>query len=129
MELIITKNGHVYARARDEAAGSGDVYALVQAEDVPEYPAQAAGTGKCWELDYVDGALTWIQKDRELTTEERLERIETDFETIKYAWRAGEAVAVGDRRYSDGSWYTCIQAHTTQEDWKPALTPALWRVD
>jgi hypothetical protein len=42
-------------------------------------------------------------------------------------WSAGEAVKIGDfRRYGD-ELYSCLQAHTTQSDWTPDITPALWR--
>ena len=43
-------------------------------------------------------------------------------------WKAGEAVAVGDRKQHNGILYKCIQAHTTQDDWQPDATPALWVV-
>ena len=41
-------------------------------------------------------------------------------------WYAGESVAVGDIRRYSGERYRCRQAHTTQEDWTPDITPALW---
>lgn len=44
------------------------------------------------------------------------------------AWRVGIAYAIGDRRQHDGTLYTCLQAHTSQADWEPQLTPALWKV-
>lgn len=43
-------------------------------------------------------------------------------------WTAGEAVAVGDLRYHAGSLVEVVQAHTTQPDWAPDVTPALWKV-
>lgn len=43
-------------------------------------------------------------------------------------WKAGEAVALGDRKQHNGILYKCIQAHTTQADWQPDATPALWAV-
>ena len=42
------------------------------------------------------------------------------------AWTEGEAVKVGELRSHDGIVYKAIQAHTTQDDWKPPDTPALW---
>ena len=43
-------------------------------------------------------------------------------------WTEGLNVAVGDRyRYGD-VLYRCVQAHTTQADWTPDVTPALWVV-
>lgn len=46
------------------------------------------------------------------------------------AWTVGEAVNVGDRRYYEPTkrLYKVRQAHTTQADWTPDITPALWTV-
>jgi len=41
-------------------------------------------------------------------------------------WIADEAVAVGDIRSYEGKLYKVVQAHTTQADWTPDATPALW---
>ena len=43
------------------------------------------------------------------------------------AWKAGEAVKVGDVRTYQGTAYTAIQAHTTQIGWTPDAVPALWK--
>lgn len=43
-------------------------------------------------------------------------------------WKPGEAVNVGDRRYYAPRLYKVVQAHTTQADWTPDVTPALWAV-
>lgn len=43
-------------------------------------------------------------------------------------WKPGEAVSVGDRRYYAPKLYKVVQAHTTQADWTPDVTPALWAV-
>ena len=41
-------------------------------------------------------------------------------------WQPGIAVVVGDV-YTFGAFlWKCVQAHTTQGDWSPDLTPALW---
>ena len=50
--------------------------------------------------------------------------------TLYPAWTTGEAVEVDDRRYyePDGRLYKCRQAHTTQADWTPDVTPAMWAV-
>jgi hypothetical protein len=48
--------------------------------------------------------------------------------TLVKAWTEGEAVKVGELRSHDGIVYKAIQAHTTQDDWKPPDTPALWTV-
>lgn len=42
------------------------------------------------------------------------------------AWQIGKAYAVDERiRYED-KLYRCVQAHTSQADWMPDVTPALW---
>ena len=41
-------------------------------------------------------------------------------------WTVGKAYAVGDRVQHDGILYKCVQAHTSQADWTPDSTPALW---
>lgn len=50
--------------------------------------------------------------------------------TLYPVWKAGEAVKADDRRCyePDGKLYKCRQAHTTQADWTPDKTPALWAV-
>ena len=43
-------------------------------------------------------------------------------------WAENISVSVNDRyQYSD-KLYKCVQAHTTQADWTPDKTPALWAV-
>lgn len=43
-------------------------------------------------------------------------------------WQPGVSYAVGQlRRYGD-VLYRCVQAHTSQDDWTPPQTPALWAV-
>ena len=44
------------------------------------------------------------------------------------AWAVGKAYAVDDRVQHGGILYKCIQAHTSQADWTPDATPALWVV-
>lgn len=42
------------------------------------------------------------------------------------AWEAGVQYALGDRiRYGE-KLYKCVQAHTSQADWTPDITPALY---
>ena len=42
-------------------------------------------------------------------------------------WVVGKAYAVSDRAQYNGTLYKCIQAHTSQDDWTPDATPALWK--
>ena len=41
-------------------------------------------------------------------------------------WAIGRAYAVDDRVQYGGILYKCVQAHTSQADWTPDATPALW---
>ena len=43
-------------------------------------------------------------------------------------WAVGIAVAKDSRYQYEGKLYKCVQAHTTQADWTPDVTPALWTV-
>ena len=49
-------------------------------------------------------------------------------DTADLEWIANEPVTVGTRRVYGGALYTCIQSHTTQTDWTPPETPALWAI-
>jgi hypothetical protein len=42
-------------------------------------------------------------------------------------WGVGIAVVVDEVYFHAGNLYKAIQAHTTQSDWLPDVTPALWR--
>ena len=41
-------------------------------------------------------------------------------------WQTDTDYTVGDRRQDYGLLYRCIQAHHSQDNWRPAETPALW---
>lgn len=41
-------------------------------------------------------------------------------------WEVGKAYVIDDRISYDSKLYKCVQSHTSQEDWKPDITPALW---
>lgn len=56
-----------------------------------------------------------------MTDEEGLE-----FVDLFVNWGEGIAYAVGDRVKFGDTLYKCVQAHTSQSDWTPDLTPALW---
>ena len=43
-------------------------------------------------------------------------------------WAIGRAYAAGDRVQHGGTLYKCVQAHTSQADWTPDATQALWVV-
>lgn len=56
-----------------------------------------------------------------LTDEDALEGIE-----LFAPWEASTAYALDVRVRFEGKLYKCVQAHTSQEDWTPDITPALW---
>lgn len=56
-----------------------------------------------------------------LTDEDALEGIE-----LFPLWAADTAYALDVRVRFEGKLYKCVQAHTSQEDWTPDITPALW---
>ena len=56
-----------------------------------------------------------------LTDEDALEGIE-----LFPLWAAGVAYDLDVRVRFDGKLYKCVQTHTSQEDWTPDITPALW---
>ena len=43
-------------------------------------------------------------------------------------WTVGIAVVKDSRYQYNGKLYKCVQAHTTQSDWTPDITSALWTV-
>lgn len=42
------------------------------------------------------------------------------------AWAADTNYELGVRVRYDGKLYKCVQAHTSQDQWTPDVTPALW---
>lgn len=56
-----------------------------------------------------------------LTDTEALEAVE-----LFPNWAVGTAYSVGIRVRYDGQLYRCEQAHTSQADWTPDITKALW---
>ena len=129
-EILILKNGSMIARTTDSTATAEDVFSLQMVDAAPEYPTESPGRGKTWQLQYDEETqtLAWVATARPLSAEERLDSLEGQMQQITLAWVAGEAVAVGDRRYYKGVWYECLQAHTTQSDWTPDTAIALWTV-
>lgn len=48
--------------------------------------------------------------------------------TLFPAWAAGTSYSIDERIEYGGTLYRCVQAHTSQADWTPPDTPALWTV-
>ena len=42
------------------------------------------------------------------------------------AWETDTEYKIGDRVQYNAKLYKCVQAHTSQSDWTPDATPALW---
>lgn len=42
------------------------------------------------------------------------------------AYKLNEMVTFGENEVGDPQLYRCVQAHTSQADWTPNATPALW---
>lgn len=57
----------------------------------------------------------------ELTDEAAL-----DVADLFLPWQVDTDYAAGDRRKYDDKLYRCEQAHTSQAEWTPDKTPALW---
>lgn len=123
MHLLIIKNGHILAWTEND--GSAEEYSLMTLETIPDYPQD----GKTYELDLVNGEPAWVVVHTPPTLQEQIDALNKRMDEQQYAWRPGEDVEVGDRRYYNGAWYVCLQAHTTQADWTPDAVPALWQVE
>lgn len=58
-----------------------------------------------------------------LTDEDALDAVE-----LYPAWRTDTAYTVDERIRYGATLYRCVQSHTSQADWAPDDTPALWTV-
>ena len=63
---------------------------------------------------------------------EQAEKGNVDEETARQhtelfeAWAVDTVYEVGAMRQYEGNLYKCLQSHTSQENWTPDATPALW---
>lgn len=64
-----------------------------------------------------------VKASTSLTDEDALEAIE-----LYPQWQTGTAYTVDERIRYNSTLYRCVQAHTSQDDWTPDITPALWTV-
>lgn len=58
-----------------------------------------------------------------LSDEDALEAIE-----LYPQWQTGTAYTADERIRYNNTLYRCVQSHTSQDDWTPDITPALWTV-
>jgi hypothetical protein len=122
--------------SRTEVLERGDVVLVdrvptvaytVRAKTAEELAAEA-------EAAHVAGRQAAAERAARLVVVDRLTADLLDDDTISEVaplfdrWAPGLAVRVGDVLAWDGTLVECIQAHTTQADWAPGVTPALWRV-
>lgn len=69
-----------------------------------------------------------IRQQIELMAEDLTDETALDYKELYPQWITDHAYSIGDRvRYSE-TLYKCVQAHTSQSDWTPDITPALWTV-
>lgn len=54
------------------------------------------------------------------------DQIASDAPYLFNAWESGTEYSVGDRIRYGTTLYKCVQAHTSQDNWTPDQTPALW---
>ena len=64
-----------------------------------------------------------VKASTSLPDEDALEAVE-----LFPAWAENTAYTVGERIRYNSTLYRCEQAHTSQSDWTPDATPALWTV-
>lgn len=131
----ITHLGELTGIAPDasEVHAEGEV-AYVEAlapmvNDLDELPAM--GTWLEQHETYRHGDAVVMVRQSHTRTEHEPATVPALFWTVNSSneWIAGERVEVGTQRTYDGATYTCIQAHTTQADWTPPATPALWEAE
>ena len=98
--------------------------------DINEVPSELSGA-----LADISSYIDSQKTPEELVAEKLLSYLSlqaTDEEKLTMVdvfppWEAGIPVEVGAERMMGGQLYRAIQAHTTQSDWAPDTTPALWR--
>lgn len=64
-----------------------------------------------------------VKASTSLSDEDALQAIE-----LYPQWQTGIAYTVDERIRYNSTLYRCVQAHTSQDDWTPDITPALWTV-
>ena len=116
----------VHAQSHEMADGTGrsiDTWHIHDADDALTF-SLAEGWLKTIPAfeEAEDPAQAALDSVLEILTDEQAETVPDAFP----AWAAGIAYAVGVRVRYGGVLYKCVQAHTSQEDWTPDATPALW---
>lgn len=113
---LAQKESEITALQQDNQASSAVTMALVGAQITPQRAAELRPV--------IEAAAVSLSDTEAANSPELITR-----------WNAhlGETVEVGDRRSDEDAngvlrVYKCRQGHTTQADWPPHLTPAMWAV-
>lgn len=73
------------------------------------------------QLEYIEHQEE-IEAVGEILTDEQA----LDNQLIYPTWSADTEYTEGDRVRSNDKFWKCLQTHTSQEDWEPEATPAMW---
>ncbi len=103
----------------------------LDADAFPELPDE--GRLEAGDIYQYEGEAVMVRRDHERTHYEPHEtpnlfvtwREDADDEL---EWIENESVVVGTRRVYEDVVYECIQGHTTQSDWTPPASDALWAI-
>lgn len=107
LEAVQADYAKVTGLGRQPALSSGDLEALRAIAGAVYHPDVIAHEIVSSDPAVVVGRLLWVRSHP--------------------AWSPGVAVAVDEVYFHAGALYQAVQAHTTQSDWPPDLTPNLWR--
>lgn len=116
----------VHVQSREMADGTGrsiDTWHIHEADDTLGFEAaeEWLKTIPAFE-ETEDPAQAALDSVLDILTDEQAETVPDVFP----AWAVGVAYSVGIRVRYDSALYKCVQAHTSQADWTPDATPALW---
>lgn len=78
-------------------------------------------------MSIIDRART-IRQQIEHMAENLSDETALDYKELYPQWLTDHAYIIGDRVRDEDVLYKCIQSHTSQESWRPHLTPALWKI-
>ncbi len=51
----------------------------------------------------------------------------SEYTDLFLSWSTSTNYKVGDLRNYEGRLYKCLQAHTSQDNWTPDMSPSLWK--
>lgn len=104
------------AKAEIKASAKKDV------EDAKELIKEEVQEELRVQIEKVKNQLRNVVKIVDIAPDELKELIE-----LYEPWKENENVKKGDIRHHEGKLYEVVQDHTTQSDWTPNATPALWK--